>query len=157
MGSLASVFPDQEDVSVCTTSPNSTSLALQDPDDPRDETLRRYSYGVAMPAICCLGVLGKILNLVVLTRRNMKGIAYVYMRGKHLCVCVLLCRVQLCVQGDSTCLCEVAAYHSGASGYRSRLGCRWVSRYLRVGRSPCLRLEEGNRKVARVPRTLRDG
>jgi len=109
MGSLASLFPDQEDVSAyvsaCSTSPNSTSLALQDPDDPRDETLRRYSYGVAMPAICCLGVLGNILNLVVLTRRNMKGIAYVYMRGKYLCAsycvvarCVCAGRQQLSVR-----------------------------------------------------------
>jgi hypothetical protein len=65
-------------------SPNSTSLVLQKPEDPRDETLRRYSYGVAMPAICVLGILGNVLNLVVLTRRNMKGIAYIYMRGNTL-------------------------------------------------------------------------
>jgi hypothetical protein len=83
MGSLASLLPDQEDAPPCSVSPNSTSLVLQKPEDPRDETLRRYSYGVAMPAICFLGILGNVLNLVVLTRRNMKGIAYIYMRGKH--------------------------------------------------------------------------
>lgn len=49
-----------------------------------------------MPAICCLGVLGNILNLVVLTRRNMKGIAYVYMRGKYLCA-------SYCVVARSVC------------------------------------------------------
>ena len=103
MGSLASLFPDQEDVSDCSTSPNSTSPALQDPDDPRDETLRRYSYGVAMPAICCLGVLGNILNLVVLTRRNMKGIAYVYMRGKYLCASY--CVVAWCVCREAAFAC----------------------------------------------------
>lgn len=103
MGSLASLFPDQEDVSACSTPSNSTSLALQDPDDPRDETLRRYSYGVAMPAICCLGVLGNILNLVVLTRRNMKGIAYVYMRGKYLCASY--CVVAKCVCRETELVC----------------------------------------------------
>jgi hypothetical protein len=68
-------------------SPNSTFLVLQKPEDPRDETLRRYSYGVAMPAICFLGILGNVLNLVVLTRRNMKGIAYIYMRGNAVFLC----------------------------------------------------------------------
>lgn len=51
-------------------------------EDPRTEILRRYSYGVALPAICLLGIIGNILNLVVLTRRNMRGTAYIYMRGK---------------------------------------------------------------------------
>jgi hypothetical protein len=103
MGSLASLFPDKEDVSACSTSPNSTSLALQDPDDPRDETLRRYSYGVAMPAICCLGGQGNLRTLVVLTRRNMKGIAYVYMRGNYLCASY--CVVARCVWRETTVVC----------------------------------------------------
>lgn len=51
-------------------------------DDPRTETLRRYSYGIVLPAICILGIVGNILNLVVLTRKNMRGTAYIYMRGK---------------------------------------------------------------------------
>lgn len=51
-------------------------------EDPRIEDLRRYSYGVALPSICLLGIVGNILNLVVLTRRNMRGTAYIYMRGK---------------------------------------------------------------------------
>jgi hypothetical protein len=93
MGSLESLFPDREDASACSAFPNSTSSVLQQPgeeaDDPRDETLRRYSYGVAMPAICCLGILGNVLNLVVLTRRNMKGTAYIYMRGKNHFICFL--------------------------------------------------------------------
>lgn len=84
MGSLASLLPVQEDASACWVSPNSTSVAPQTPEDPRDETLRRYAYGVAMPAICVLGIVGNVLNLVVLTRRNMKGIAYIYMRGNHI-------------------------------------------------------------------------
>lgn len=87
MGSLASLLPDQEDAPPCSVSPNSTFLVLQKPEDPRDETLRRYSYGVAMPAICFLGILGNVLNLVVLTRRNMKGIAYIYMRGNAVFLC----------------------------------------------------------------------
>lgn len=50
--------------------------------DPRTETLRRYSYGIVLPAICILGIVGNVLNLVVLTRKNMRGTAYIYMRGK---------------------------------------------------------------------------
>lgn len=52
-------------------------------EDPRTPTLRRVSYGIVMPAICCLGIIGNILNLVVLTRRNMRGTAYIYMRGEY--------------------------------------------------------------------------
>jgi hypothetical protein len=81
MGSLASVLTDVDDVPACAPSPNSTSLVLQKAEDTRDDILRRYSYGVVMPAICVLGITGNVLNLVVLTRRNMKGTAYIYMRG----------------------------------------------------------------------------
>lgn len=51
-------------------------------EDPRIETLRRYSYGFALPSICLLGIIGNIFNLIVLTRRNMRGTAYIYMRGE---------------------------------------------------------------------------
>ncbi|XP_018331197.1 probable G-protein coupled receptor B0563.6 [Agrilus planipennis] len=50
-------------------------------EEPHIEILRRYSYGIVLPTICCLGIFGNILNLVVLTRRNMRGTAYIYMRG----------------------------------------------------------------------------
>lgn len=50
-------------------------------EDPRTPTLRRISYGIVLPTICCFGIIGNILNLVVLTRRNMRGTAYIYMRG----------------------------------------------------------------------------
>ncbi|KYQ48054.1 hypothetical protein ALC60_13014 [Trachymyrmex zeteki] len=53
---------------------------LDKQEDPRTPTLRRVSYGIVLPTICCLGIIGNILNLVVLTRRNMRGTAYVYMR-----------------------------------------------------------------------------
>ncbi|XP_069700869.1 probable G-protein coupled receptor B0563.6 [Periplaneta americana] len=77
---MDSLFPERADAAAC--SPNATPpLLLDEPADPRDGALRRYSYGVALPAICCLGILGNVLNLVVLTRRNMKGTAYIYMRG----------------------------------------------------------------------------
>nr|KAF7415967.1 hypothetical protein H0235_012559 [Vespula pensylvanica] len=49
-------------------------------EDPRTPTLRRISYGIVLPAICCLGIIGNMLNLLVLTRRNMRGTAYIYMR-----------------------------------------------------------------------------
>nr|XP_029710042.1 uncharacterized protein LOC115255949 [Aedes albopictus] len=51
-------------------------------EDPRIEYLRKISYGIALPIICALGIVGNVLNLVVLTRRNMRGTAYIYMRGK---------------------------------------------------------------------------
>lgn len=44
--------------------------------------LKRYAYGYTLPGICSLGIIGNLLNLVVLTRRNMRGTAYIYMRGK---------------------------------------------------------------------------
>jgi hypothetical protein len=96
MGNLTS----EGDATACWVSPNSTSPAPPTAEDARDETLRRYAYGIAMPAICVLGVVGNLLNLVVLTRRNMKGTAYTYMRGNRiisLCVflphCVILLRM----------------------------------------------------------------
>ncbi|KAK0181014.1 hypothetical protein PV327_003336 [Microctonus hyperodae] len=54
---------------------------LENLEDPRTASLRRISYGIILPAICCLGIIGNILNLVVLTRRNMRGTAYIYMRA----------------------------------------------------------------------------
>lgn len=45
------------------------------------QRLKYYSYGIALPAICVLGILGNVLNLIVLTRPTMRGPAYVYMRG----------------------------------------------------------------------------
>lgn len=64
----------------CNLCPPNGSLHMP-VEDARIEVLRRYSYGVALPAICLLGIVGNILNLVVLTRRNMRGTAYIYMRG----------------------------------------------------------------------------
>lgn len=59
---------------------------LEVSEDPRTPSLRRISYGIILPTICCFGIVGNILNLVVLTRRNMRGTAYIYMRGKSLSV-----------------------------------------------------------------------
>lgn len=66
------------------TFPNRSSLFLsqQDVEDPRTESLREYCYGLMLPIICSLGIIGNVLNLIVLTRRNMRGTAYIYMRGK---------------------------------------------------------------------------
>jgi hypothetical protein len=66
-----------------------------------------------MPAICCLGVVGNILNLVVLTRRNMKGIAYIYMRGKYLCL-----HLEALLSGVSWE--TTTGYHSGVSDDKRR-------------------------------------
>lgn len=51
-------------------------------EDPRTASLRRVSYGIVLPTICCLGIIGNIFNLIVLTRKNMRGTAYIYMRGE---------------------------------------------------------------------------
>lgn len=56
--------------------------ALEIQEDPRINYLRRIIYGIIMPMICFLGIIGNILNLIVLTRRNMQGAAYIYMRGE---------------------------------------------------------------------------
>ncbi|KRF82165.1 probable G-protein coupled receptor B0563.6 isoform X1 [Drosophila virilis] len=52
-----------------------------DVEDPRTESLREYCYGLMLPVICALGIIGNVLNLIVLTRRNMRGTAYIYMRA----------------------------------------------------------------------------
>ena len=58
------------------------------PEDPRINYLRTISYGFVLPIICFFGIIGNILNLIVLTRRNMQGTAYVYMRGKYIFISV---------------------------------------------------------------------
>ncbi|XP_037933132.1 probable G-protein coupled receptor B0563.6 [Teleopsis dalmanni] len=56
-------------------------IANESVEDPRTEALREYSYGIILPIICALGIIGNVLNLIVLTRRNMRGTAYIYMRA----------------------------------------------------------------------------
>lgn len=61
-----------------------SNFNVQPNEDPRTENLRKFSYGIILPIICTLGILGNVLNLIVLTRRNMRGTAYIYMRGEWL-------------------------------------------------------------------------
>ncbi|XP_063705932.1 probable G-protein coupled receptor B0563.6 [Culicoides brevitarsis] len=49
--------------------------------DAPTENLQKIIYGIILPTICALGIIGNVLNLIVLTRRNMRGTAYIYMRG----------------------------------------------------------------------------
>lgn len=51
-------------------------------EDPRINNLRKIIYGTIMPIICFMGIVGNILNLIVLTRRNTQATAYIYMRGE---------------------------------------------------------------------------
>ncbi|KAH8343513.1 hypothetical protein KR059_011787 [Drosophila kikkawai] len=53
----------------------------RDVEDPRTESLREYCYGLLLPITCAMGIIGNVLNLIVLTRRNMRGTAYIYMRA----------------------------------------------------------------------------
>ncbi|XP_068232567.1 probable G-protein coupled receptor B0563.6 [Palaemon carinicauda] len=48
---------------------------------PNIQQVKYIAYGIILPVLVCLGVLGDVLNLVVLTRPNMNGVAYIYMRG----------------------------------------------------------------------------
>ncbi|XP_071536083.1 probable G-protein coupled receptor B0563.6 [Panulirus ornatus] len=60
------------------------SLFGEDLDDVTPQHIyqvKYVAYGILLPVLVCLGVLGDLLNLVVLTRPNMTGVAYVYMRG----------------------------------------------------------------------------
>ncbi|XP_035702636.1 uncharacterized protein LOC110842246 isoform X2 [Folsomia candida] len=45
------------------------------------QELKYLTYGIIWPSICALGMLGNVLNLIVLNQPNMKGTAYIYMRG----------------------------------------------------------------------------
>ena len=45
------------------------------------EEVKYITYGILMPSICALGIVGNVLNLIVLNQANMKGTAYIYMRG----------------------------------------------------------------------------
>ncbi|CAL8113519.1 unnamed protein product [Orchesella dallaii] len=45
------------------------------------EDVKYLTYGILWPTICGLGIIGNILNLIVLNQPNMKGTAYIYMRG----------------------------------------------------------------------------
>lgn len=46
------------------------------------QELKYLTYGIIWPSICALGIVGNVLNLVVLNQPNMKGTAYIYMRGE---------------------------------------------------------------------------
>lgn len=45
------------------------------------EDVKYFTYGILWPTICGLGIIGNVLNLIVLNQPNMKGTAYIYMRG----------------------------------------------------------------------------
>lgn len=77
-GKMVDVFNMSKIQNICLLPADSDLL-----EDPRTPILRRISYGIVLPTICCFGIIGNILNLIVLTRRNMRGTAYIYMRGEH--------------------------------------------------------------------------
>lgn len=68
----------EQDISECLVLLNITQVPSSPPDI---QQVKYIAYGIVMPVLVCLGVFGDILNLVVLTRPNMTGVAYVYMRG----------------------------------------------------------------------------
>jgi hypothetical protein len=53
------------------------------------EDVKFITYGILWPAVCALGIIGNVLNLFVLNQPNMKGTAYIYMRGWTICYCEL--------------------------------------------------------------------
>lgn len=46
------------------------------------QDVKYLTYGIIWPSICALGIVGNVLNLIVLNQPNMKGTAYIYMRGE---------------------------------------------------------------------------
>lgn len=52
------------------------------------QELKYLTYGIIWPSICAAGIVGNVLNLIVLNQPNMKGTAgqarpaYIYMRGE---------------------------------------------------------------------------
>ena len=41
-----------------------------------------YTYAIIMPSIIGCGIIGNVTNLIVLTRRRLQGVSYLYLRGK---------------------------------------------------------------------------
>ena len=73
--SVPTYFPP---ILICSTS-NSTNLTA---DDIALEHIENFLYGILMPILSFLGIIGNILNLVVLTRPNlMKIVTYTYFRA----------------------------------------------------------------------------
>ncbi|GAV02032.1 hypothetical protein RvY_12645 [Ramazzottius varieornatus] len=71
--------PSIPPVLLCTSSNSSTNLTA---DDIALEHIEHFLYGIVMPTLSFLGIIGNILNLVVLTRPNlMKIVTYTYFRA----------------------------------------------------------------------------
>jgi hypothetical protein len=59
--------------SVTTTNTDGGGVTIED--------VKFVTYGILWPAVCALGIIGNVLNLIVLNQPNMKGTAFIYMRG----------------------------------------------------------------------------
>ena len=44
--------------------------------------LKYYTYGIVIPGVIFMGIIGNIISFVVLNHQNMKGTAYIYMKGR---------------------------------------------------------------------------
>jgi len=75
---LFSLSPDTRNLSECSVNKFNTT----DSDDLTSiEELKCITYELVWLVICAVGIVGNVMNLIVLSQPNMKGTAYIYMRG----------------------------------------------------------------------------
>jgi len=75
-----SLSPDtSENLSECSV--NKFNTTEESEEFTRIEELKYITYGLVWPVICAVGIVGNVMNLIVLSQPNMKGTAYIYMRG----------------------------------------------------------------------------
>lgn len=90
--------------------------------------LRALVYGIILPTICALGIIGNVLNLIVLTRRNMHGTAYIYMRGKCIYARSAIYKCIYAIESFYDFFydeCLFVVYHTGYIRYKKKLEGTW--------------------------------
>lgn len=70
-----------------------------------------YSYAIVMPCVILLGVVGNIASFIALTKQNMKGTAYIYMKGNKSYVILFKMCCRICGRSlKSTLKCRINIY-----------------------------------------------
>ena len=58
------------------------SPTVEEPTHATMEKIFHWGYGVVIPAICSMGALGNIINLIVLSRPDFTESVYTFLTGK---------------------------------------------------------------------------
>lgn len=66
---------------LCSQQNNASSFSHPSPNDIEIQNVKYYIYGILLPVVCAVGIVGNVFNLVVLSQPNMSGAAFVYMKG----------------------------------------------------------------------------